>query len=133
MYHFDLHFLPFFRREVVPLYDLVEEFCHHFSRLIVACFDVFGTNSIAVWGFCLFLSLLIAFCNSSVVTSGILLSSLISCSKSSLVVLVKSIVEFTKDVGNSFSRCDAFSFVVLYFVMSTFFFADLIPGYFERL
>ena len=33
----------------------------------------------------------------------------------SLVVLVKSFVEFSEDVGNSFSRCDAFSFVVLYF------------------
>ena len=33
----------------------------------------------------------------------------------SLVVLVKSFVEFSEDVGNSFSRCDVFSFVVLYF------------------
>ena len=33
----------------------------------------------------------------------------------SLVVLLKSFVDFSKDVGNSFSRCDAFSFVVLYF------------------
>ena len=32
-----------------------------------------------------------------------------------LVVLVKSFVEFSRDVGNSFSRCDAFSFVVFYF------------------
>ena len=63
----------------------------------------------------LFLCLLIAFCNSSVVISNILLSSLVSCSKSSLVVLVKSFVEFSENVGHSFSRCDALSFVVLYF------------------
>ena len=53
-----------------------------------------------------FVSLLIALCNSSVVISSILVSSLISCSKSSLSL---------SDVGNSFSRCYAFSFVVLYF------------------
>ena len=47
--HFDLHFLPFVRCEVVPLYDLVEDLSHHFSRLIVAIFDVFGSYSIAVW------------------------------------------------------------------------------------
>ena len=33
----------------------------------------------------------------------------------SLVVLVKFFVEFSEDVGNSFSRCDVFSFVVLCF------------------
>ena len=48
-----------------------------------------------------------------------------------LVVLVKSSVELTKDVGNSF-RSDAFpSVVFLNFVMSTFFFADLIHGIFR--
>ena len=57
-----------------------------------------------------FLSLLIALCNSSVVIPSILLSSLVSC-----FVLVKSFVEFSKGIGNSFLRCDAFSFVVLYF------------------
>ena len=61
------------------------------------------------------LSLLIAFCNTSVVILDILLSSLISCSKSSLIVLVKSFVEFPEDVDNSFSRCDAFSSIALYF------------------
>ena len=49
----------------------------------------------------------------------------------SLVVLVKSFVEFPEDVGNSFSKCDAFSFVVLYFVMNTLFFAVLIPVFFR--
>ena len=43
-----------------------------------------------------FLSLQIGFCSSSVVISGIFL-------------------KFSDGVGNSFSRCDAFSFVVLYF------------------
>ena len=33
----------------------------------------------------------------------------------SLVVLGKSFVEFSEDIGNSFSRCDAFSFFILYF------------------
>ena len=61
------------------------------------------------------MSLLIELCNSSVVISGILLSSLISCSKSSLFVLVESFVEFSEGIGNPFSRCDAFSFVDLYF------------------
>ena len=40
-------------------------------------------------------------------------------------------MEFTKDIGNSFPRCDAFPFVVFIFVMSTLFFADLIPGIFR--
>ena len=52
--HFYFHFLPFFRCEVVPFYDLVEELSHHFSRLVVASFDVFGTYSIAVWRFACF-------------------------------------------------------------------------------
>ena len=43
MYHIYFHF--------VPLFDFVEELSHHFSRLIVACFDVFGSDSVAVWGF----------------------------------------------------------------------------------
>ena len=42
-----------------------------------------------------------------------------------LFVLVKSFVEFSKGIGNSFSRCDAFSFVALLF------FAVLIPGTFR--
>ena len=54
MYHFTLHFLPFVRCEVVPFYDVVEELFHHFSRLVVASFDVLGTNSIALWGFAFF-------------------------------------------------------------------------------
>ena len=33
----------------------------------------------------------------------------------SLFVLVESFVEFSKRIGTSLSRCDAFSFVVLYF------------------
>ena len=33
----------------------------------------------------------------------------------SFTVLVESFVEFSKSIGNSFSRCDAFSFLVLYF------------------
>ena len=80
-----------------------------------------------------FLSLLIAVCNSSVVISGIpAVSSVIVVvhvsaafdirhhhpihvlSHLDLVVLVKSFVEFTKDICNSFPRCDAFPFVVFY-------------------
>ena len=33
----------------------------------------------------------------------------------SVFVLVEFFVEFSKNIGNSFSRCDAFSFFVLYF------------------
>ena len=33
----------------------------------------------------------------------------------SFFVLVESFVEFSKSIGNSFSRCDAFTFFVLYF------------------
>ena len=37
-----------------------------------------------------------------------------------LVVLVKFFVEFSKDVGNSFSRCDAFTIVVFYLCVGYF-------------
>ena len=47
--HFYFHFLPGFRRELVLFYDFVENLSHHFHRLIVACFDVFGSDSVAVW------------------------------------------------------------------------------------
>ena len=81
---------------------------------------------------CPSLSLLIAVGNSSVVISGIL-SRLFGIFVVHVcvavvaviihfmfrvvfrVVLVKSFLEVTKDVGNSFSRCDAFAFVVSFF------------------
>ena len=52
--HFYFHFLPCRRRELILLYDFVEDLSHHFSRPIVACFDVFGSDSVAVWGFAFF-------------------------------------------------------------------------------
>ena len=95
-----------------------------------------------------FLSLLIAVCNSSVVISGIPAVSpvLLLCTSVLLLfiiftqfmfwfiflcVFVKSFVEFTKDIGNSFPRCDAIPFSFFIFVMSTLFFADLIPVIFR--
>ena len=54
VYHFYFHFLPCFRRELVLLYDFVENLSHHFSSLIVARFDVFGSDSVAVWWFAFF-------------------------------------------------------------------------------
>ena len=41
VHHFYSHFLPCLWRELVMPYDFVEDLSHHFSRLIVACFDVF--------------------------------------------------------------------------------------------
>ena len=95
---------------------------------------------------CLFLSLLIAVCNSSVVISGILVISSvlllctsvllsfsfspISCSDSSCSLSSFFFVEFSKDLGNSFSRCDAFPLSFFIFVMRAFFFADLVSGMF---
>ena len=77
MDHFDLHFLPFVRCEVVPLYDLVEESLVSSSQALMSSARVpLLSGDLPV------LSLLI--CSSSVVISGILLSSLTSCSKSSL-------------------------------------------------
>ena len=59
------------------LQDFVEDLSYHLFRLIVACFDVFGTDSVAVCRYA-FLSLLIAVSNSSVAISGILIISLVS-------------------------------------------------------
>ena len=52
--HFFRHFLQVLKCEIVSLYDLVEELSHHVSRLVVASYDVFGTNSNAVWRFAFF-------------------------------------------------------------------------------
>ena len=48
----------------------------------------------------------------------------------SFFVLVESFVEFSKSIGNSFSRCDAFIFFLI-FVMRTLFLAVVIPGTFR--
>ena len=104
---------------------------HHFSRLTVACFDVFCSDSVAVWGFAFFLSLLIAVRNSSVVISGILVpligvvvmyidTALIFILSDFLfrfflfIVVVYLFVEFSKDMGNPFSRRDGLLFLILY-------------------
>ena len=44
---------PYFLKLVrsVAIHGSTEELSHHFSRLVAASFDVFGTNSIAVWEF----------------------------------------------------------------------------------
>ena len=53
-----------------------------------------------------------------------------SCHRHPIHVL-NHLAHCSKDICNSFSRCDAFSFLVFFiFVMSTLFFADLIPGIF---
>ena len=54
MYHFYRHFLPIFRRELISPNNLVEELSHHFSRFIITCFNVFGSDSFAFWGFAFF-------------------------------------------------------------------------------
>ena len=69
------HFLPVFRREFLSLNNLVEDLSHHFSRLLIKIFNVFGSNSFVVRKVAFFLSLLIAVCNSSVVITGILVVS----------------------------------------------------------
>ena len=48
----------------------------------------------------------------------------------SILLAVFFFVEFSKDIGNPFSRRDDFSFSFFILVMSTLFFADLIPGMF---
>ena len=115
VYHFNLHFLPFVRCEVVPLCDLVEDLSHQFSRLVVAIFDVFGSYSFAVWRFACFEFADCAlwffwrdFRYSFVITHFMFWVVFFT-------VFVESFVEFSKGIGNSFSRGDAFTFFVLYF------------------
>ena len=87
VYHFYPHFLPCIWCELVLLYDFVEDLSHHFSRLVIACFDVFCSDSVAVCRFAFFfLSLLIAVCSSSVVLSGILIVTLVLLLRASMLL-----------------------------------------------
>ena len=113
--HFYFHFLPFFRCEIVPFYDLVEELSHHFSRLIVAIFDVFGSYSISVWRLA---SFEFADCTLKFFRRDFRYSFVIFRFMFRVVFstdFVESLVEFSKGIGDSFSRSDAFTFCVLYF------------------
>ena len=115
MDHFYFHFLPFFRCEVVSFYDLVEDLSHHFSRLFAQ--SLMSSARIPLpSGDLPDLSLQIAACISSDVISGILSSSLSSCSELFFfTVFVKSLVELSKGIGDSFARSDAFTFCILDF------------------
>ena len=96
----------------------VEDLSHHFSRLIVACFDVFSSDSVAVWGFALFLSLLIAVRNSSVVISGILVISLVLLLCTSMLLTLSS-----SPISCSVSSC----------FLSSYIFCRILPRHWQSL
>ena len=133
------------RRELILLYDFVEDLSHHFSRLIVACFDVFGSYPDAVCGFAHFGVYQLQF-PTLLSISGILVISSVSLMCTSVLLTFPFYL-----ISRSYSSCSLSSFflknpprtlAILFrdvmisprsffiLVMSTFFFADLIPGMF---
>ena len=131
------------------LYRFVEDLSHHFFRLIVACFDVFCSDSVAVCRFAFFFEFVD--CSSQLFCRDLwdsrhLISVVVMHTDAALIftlsdfwfrfflfiVDVYFFVEFAQDIGNPFSdvMISPLSFFIL--VMSTLLFADLnlIPGMF---
>ena len=111
---------------ILCVFLFIEDLSHHLFRFFVARFDVFGSDSIAVCLFCLFLSLQlfsrdfwnffhlfrigasVFYVVFSLVFVVFRLSIII------LIVLVQLAVEFSKDIGNSFSWCIDFASFIFY-------------------
>ena len=145
MYHFYFHFLPCLWCKLVLLCGFVEDLSHHFSRLIIACFVVFCSDSVAVWGFAIFEFVdcssqlfcrdLWDSCRHIGVAAVHVNAALIFVLTEFLFSLyfffvVNFFVEFSEDIGNPISRRDDFPFSFFILVMSSLCFADLIPGMF---
>ena len=117
MYHFYSHLVPCLKNKLTLLYGFVEDLSHHFSRLIVACFDVFGSDSFAVWGFA-FSSLVIAVRNSSRDLWDSRHPSSIRCMSCCLFILFLSLIHFFIRLLTSFRRCFSSLGVILLSTMS---------------
>ena len=147
VYHFYCHFSPRLWSKFILLYDFVEDLFHHYLRLVVACFDVFSSEFVAVCKFACFESVDCSFVNSSVVISRFLIISHVSFFGTSMLLSVSfspfscsvsscswSSKLFCRILPNTMAipyrdgMTSLFSFFVL--VMSTLLFADLIPWIF---